>query len=161
MKTLVCYFSATGITKKVAEMISSSFGTDIFEIVPKVKYTTEDLDWNNKNSRSSVEMEDVNSRPEVESKVGNILDYDNIIIGFPVWWYKAPTIIKTFIEENDLTGKTIHLFVTSGGSSQVGSLNDLKSSYPNLNIIDCKRLYSESSKDEVEDWFEKEDLWEQ
>ena len=160
MKTLVCYFSATGTTKKVAEMIASSFSGDLFEIEPKIKYTSADLNWNDKFSRSTIEMEDKTSRPAVEKKVENISNYDTIILGFPVWWYTAPTIVKTFIEENDLTGKKIYVFVTSGGSSHVGSIKDLKATYPNLNFVEGKRLYSDSTKDDVSDWMDKDDLWE-
>ena len=160
MKTLVCYFSATGNTKKVAEMIKDAFDGDIFEIEPQIKYSKDDLDWNNKFSRSTIEMEDKTSRPAVVKKVDNISDYDTVIIGFPVWWYTAPTIVNTFIDENDLSGKKIYVFVTSGGSSHVGSIKDLRANYPNLNFVDGKRLYNDSTKDDVSDWMDKDDLWE-
>ena len=102
---LIVYFSASGTTKIVSEKLSNIIGADLFEIVPKEKYTNADLDWTNKESRSSVEMQDKNSRPEILNKLDNIDKYDTIILGFPVWWYTAPTIINTFIEDNDLTNK--------------------------------------------------------
>lgn len=104
-KILVSYFSASGVTKKIAEKITNAVSGDLFEIEPVEKYTPEDLDWTNKQSRSSVEMNDKSFRPAVLNKVSNISEYDTIVIGFPVWWYTAPTIINTFIEENNLEGK--------------------------------------------------------
>ena len=115
-KILVSYFSASGVTKKIAEKITNAVSGDLFEIEPVEKYTPEDLDWTNKQSRSSVEMNDKSFRPAVLNKVSNISEYDTIVIGFPVWWYTAPTIINTFIEENNLEGKNIYDFVTNGGS---------------------------------------------
>ena len=126
MKKLVVYFSASGITKSIAEKISKEIDSDLFEIEPVEKYTNEDLDWTNKESRSSIEMSNLSFRPPVKNKVNNINDYDTVIIGFPIWWYTAPTIINTFIEENDLTNKSIYVFVTSGGSSYEKSFNDFK-----------------------------------
>ena len=99
-KTLICYFSASGTTKQIAEKLSSIIDCDIFEIEPKVLYTKEDLDWMDKKSRSTLEMADKKSRPEIKNKIENISEYQKIIIGFPVWWYTVPTIINTFIEEN-------------------------------------------------------------
>ena len=103
-KILVCYFSATGKTKKVAQKVAEIADCESFEIEPVLKYTKEDLDWTDKNSRSTKEMEDKLSRPEIVNKVDNIDDYNTIILGFPVWWYTAPTIINTFIEQNNLKG---------------------------------------------------------
>ena len=151
-KTLICYFSASGITKKVAERMSSLLNSDLFEIEPKVLYTKEDLDWMDKKSRSTLEMSDKKSRPEIKNKVPNIDEYNRVIIGFPVWWYTAPTIINTFIEENDLTAKEIYLFVTSGGSSFGGSLKDLKNTYQNLNFINGIRLTGNESDNELINW---------
>lgn len=105
-----------------------------------IQYTNEDLDWNNKNSRSTLEMEDVTSRPKVAKKVNNLEDYSKIVISFPVWWYREPSIIDTFIEENNLEGKEIYVFVTSGGSTVNGSLESLKKHYNNLNFISGKTL---------------------
>ena len=116
-KVLVSYFSASGVTKRVAEKIAKAINGDLFEIEPTQKYTSEDLDWTNKQSRSSIEMQDKTFRPQILNKVSNIIEYDTVVLGFPVWWYTAPTIINTFIEENNLKEKNIYIFVTSGGSS--------------------------------------------
>ena len=115
-KILVAYFSAQGRTAKVAKIISEAVNGDLFEIKPEIPYTAADLNWNDSNSRSSVEMRDKKSRPAIASKVNNIDDYDTIFVGFPIWWYIAPTIINTFLEQYDFSGKTIIPFCTSGGS---------------------------------------------
>lgn len=132
-KVLVCYFSATGTTKRVAEEIAKSVDGDLFEIEPVEKYTSEDLDWTNKSSRSTVEMEDVNSRPSIVKKVDNLGNYKKVIVGFPVWWYCEPSIIDTFMEENNFNGKSVYVFVTTGGSTVAGSFNSLKNKYNNVN----------------------------
>lgn len=152
-KNVICYFSATGTTKKVAEELSKILNADLFEIEPVQKYTSEDLDWTNKQSRSTIEMEDENSRPEVKNKLENINDYKNVIIGFPVWWYKEPTIIDTFIEENDLTNKNVYVYVTSGGSTVAGSLKYMKEKYPNINFVSGKTL-NNVNEDEIKGWLE-------
>ena len=151
-KKIVCYFSASGSTKKVAENISEAINGDLFEIEPVQKYTKDDLNWMNKNSRSSIEMADKSSRPQIVNKIDNLSDYDIVVIGFPVWWYTAPTIINTFIEENDLTNKNIYVFVTSGSSSQAKSFKDLKETYTNLNFIDAKRFNGREKQEEIIDW---------
>ena len=151
-KVLICYFSATGVTKKVANELAKSINGDLFEIEPVEKYSQADLDWTNKQSRSSIEMSDKNSRPLILKKIDNLADYEKIIIGFPVWWYTAPTIINTFIEENDLTNKKIYIFVTSGGSRAEGSFKDLKEKYHNLNFIDAKRFNGNEKTDIYENW---------
>ena len=151
-KVLVSYFSASGVTKGVAENIAEIVDGDLFEIEPVEKYTSADLNWMDKNSRSTVEMNDKSFRPPVKNKVENLSDYDKIVIGFPVWWYTAPTIINTFIEENDLTGKEIYVFCTSGGSGVEDSFNDLKSAYSNLNFISAKRIKKNIEKDEIINW---------
>jgi len=153
MKTLVTYFSASGTTKKVAETIATTIGGDLFEIEPQELYTSEDLNWMNKKSRSSLEMADKSSRPAIKNKVTNLNEYDNVVIGFPVWWYTAPTIINTFIEENDLTSKKIYIFVTSGGSSFAGSLKDLQNTYPNLNFVKGIR-FKKPAEDEIKEFLE-------
>ena len=130
MKTLVVYFSATGTTKAAAQRLAKEFNADLYEIAPEVPYTDADLNWRDKNSRSTLEMKDKSSRPAIKGHCDNIADYDVVWIGFPVWWYTAPTIVNTFIEAHDLSGKTLNVFATSGGSGVEGSANDLKKAYP-------------------------------
>lgn len=151
MKTLVAYFSATGVTKGAAEKLAEVTGGDLYEIQPEVPYTDADLDWQDKQSRSSVEMADLSSRPAIKGKVENLDDYDTVFIGFPVWWYTAPTIINTFIETNDLKGKTVIPFCTSGGSSIKKSAEDLKKAYPDLNWKEGK-LLNRIPKEDLETW---------
>ncbi|HIT71530.1 MAG TPA: NAD(P)H-dependent oxidoreductase [Candidatus Scatovivens faecipullorum] len=151
-KILVSYFSASGVTKKVAVKVAESIKADLFEIEPVQKYTDEDLNWHDKKSRSSIEMQDKTSRPEIRNTVSNIDEYDTIIIGFPVWWYTAPTIINTFIEENNLEGKNVYVFVTSGGSSSQGSFKDLKNTYKNLDFISDKRFKGNENPEEYINW---------
>ncbi len=151
-KILISYFSASGVTKNVAEKIANAINATLFEIEPVQKYTSEDLDWTNKQSRSSIEMNNRSFRPAVLKKIVNIDEYDTIIIGFPVWWYTAPTIINTFIEENNLERKNIYVFVTSGGSGSDGSFRDLKNAYKNLNFISHKRFTGRESNEEYINW---------
>lgn len=115
-KILVAYFSCSGVTKRAAEMIAKEAGAELYEIKPEVPYTAADLDWMNRQSRSSVEMKDPSSRPAISGKVENMEDYGTVFVGFPIWWYVAPTIINTFLESYDFSGKTIVPFATSGGS---------------------------------------------
>ena len=115
-KKLVTYFSVSGVTAKVAQTLAEAIGADIFEIAPKIPYTKADLNWMDKNARSTIEMNDPTFRPEMESKRNNMNEYDTIFVGFPIWWYVAPTIINTFLESYDLTGKKIIPFATSGTS---------------------------------------------
>ena len=152
MKSLICYFSCSGVTKGVSEKLKDIIDADLFEIEPVDKYTDEDLDWTNKESRSSIEMADESSRPKVVNKLGNIDNYDKIVLGFPVWWYREPSIIDTFIEENNLEGKNIYIFVTSGSSSSEGSYNSLKNKYLNLNFVSSIRLNNNFTKEEIEYW---------
>ena len=154
-KVLVAYFSATGTTKKVAEKLAKATGGNLFEIKPQVEYTSEDLNWNDKKSRSSVEMNDEFSRPEIENVVENIDDYDTVFVGFPVWWYIPPRIIQTFIEKHNLSGKKIITFVTSGGSGIKGSTDFLKENYSDLNIIEGKRFGWNESLESIGAWVEK------
>ena len=151
-KVLVSYFSASGVTKRVAEKIAKAINGDLFEIEPTQKYTSEDLDWTNKQSRSSIEMQDKTFRPQILNEVSNIIEYDTVVLGFPVWWYTAPTIINTFIEENNLKEKNIYIFVTSGGSSSEGSFKDLKNTYNNLNFISNKRFTGRESDEDYINW---------
>ena len=129
-KTLIVYFSATGTTKAAAQKLAKEHNADLYEITPEVPYSAADLDWRDKTSRSTIEMKDKSSRPAIKGKCENIADYDTVWIGFPVWWYTAPTIVNTFIEAHDLSGKVLNVFATSGGSGVEGSANDLKKAYP-------------------------------
>lgn len=146
-KKLVAYFSASGTTKKTAELLAEAAGADLYEITPKVAYTKADLNWMDKKSRSSVEMNDKKSRPEIEDKDANIAEYDEIILGFPIWWYVAPTIVNTFLEKFDFSGKKVVLFATSGGSGFGNTVKELQPSAPNTEIIEGKIL---NSKSEIE-----------
>lgn len=147
---LVAYFSATGTTKAAAKKLVAVSGADLFEIIPSQLYTAEDLDWRNKNSRSSIEMNDPSSRPAIAKKLDNISDYSTIFLGFPIWWYTAPTIIKTFLEEYDFSDKTIVLFATSGSSGLGKSGKDLEPSC-SAKIISGKML-THSSDSEIRSW---------
>ncbi len=152
-KKLVAYFSASGVTKKAAELLAKAAGADIYEITPKVPYTSADLNWMDKGSRSSVEMRDTSSRPEIADKNAKIENYDTIFLGFPIWWYVAPTIINTFLESYDFSGKTIVLFATSGGSRFGKAVDGLKSSVAENAIIkEGKILNGRLSEDELKKW---------
>ena len=141
MKNLVAYFSASGVTKKAAIDLAKAKDADIYEIEPVKKYTSEDLDWTNKNSRSTIEMKNKSFRPEIVKKDLNIDLYDTIYVGFPIWWYTAPTIINTFLEAYPFKNKKIVLFATSGGSRLSNSLKDLKESVdPSNEIVEGKIL---------------------
>ena len=150
-KKLVAYFSASGVTKKTAEMLAEAAGADLYEITPKVAYTKADLDWMNKKSRSSVEMSDKTIRPEIEDKDAHVENYDEIIVGFPIWWYVAPTIINTFLEKYDFSGKKIVLFATSGGSGFGNTVKELEPSAPGAERGEGKVLYGAGRKD-IEDF---------
>lgn len=151
-RTLVAYFSASGVTAKLAENLAEAIGADIFEIEPEVPYTKADLDWTNKKSRSSIEMNDPNSRPAIKYIRDNMQDYDTIFVGFPVWWYVAPTIINTFLESYDLSGKTIILFATSGGSGMGKTNEKLLPSCKGAKLMKGKVLSRSASKEELSDW---------
>lgn len=154
-KKLVAYFSASGVTAKVAERLSESIGADLHEITPKVRYTDADLDWRDKTSRSSIEMSNPASRPEIERIRDNMKDYDTIYLGFPIWWYIAPTIINTFLESYDLTGKTIVPFATSGGSG-MGKTNELLlPSCPGAILAEGCVFKADISKQELVSWAEQ------
>lgn len=151
-KTLVAYFSATGTTEKVAKVIATNINADIFEIIPKEKYTNSDLNWNDANSRTTHEKENLNIRPEIASKLENIDDYNVIFLGFPVWWYKAPNIIYTFLESYNFTNKTIIPFCTSGGTGISETVNYLKNDFPNLKFKSGKRISGYIDKEEIINW---------
>ena len=149
-KTLVTYFSASGTTAKVAEALAKAANADIYEINPAVPYTRADLDWTNKKSRSSVEMSDKSSRPELAGKSADIANYDTVLLGFPIWWYVAPTIINTFLESYDFSGKKIVLFATSGGSGFGKTVEGLKGSVlVDAQIIEGKILNGRLSESEL------------
>lgn len=151
MKKLVAYFSASGVTKAAAERLAKASGADLFEIKPQTPYTRADLDWTNQKSRSSVEMSNPNSRPEIAEKVSNMDGYDTVFIGFPIWWYVAPTIINTFVESYDFSGKTIVPFATSGGSGLGKTVEVLKPLCPTANWENGRMLNRVSDQD-LQNW---------
>lgn len=149
-KSLVTYFSASGVTKKVAEKLAEAAGADLFEIKPEVAYTEADLNWMDKKSRSSIEMNDKSFRPAISEKFNNMEDYDVVYIGFPIWWYVAPTIINTFLESYDFSGKTIVLFATSGGSGFGNTVAELKRSVSDTTVIKEGKVFNSGvSKDQL------------
>ena len=150
-KRLVAYFSASGRTKKAAEHLAKVVGADLFEIKPVVPYPREDLNWMDKKSRSSVEMNNSSSRPEIAEKLANMADYDTVFVGFPIWWYVAPHIINTFVESYDFTGKTLVPFATSGGSGMGNTVDVLKELCPNANWKVGKVVNGLSDK-ELSEW---------
>ena len=150
-KKLVAYFSASGTTKKAAEMIASAADADMYEIMPKQPYSKADLNWMDKKSRSSVEMSDKKFRPEISDIDVQVDKYDEIILGFPIWWYVAPTIINTFLEKYDFSGKKIVLFATSGGSGFGNTVSELKPSAPDAEIVEGKVL-NKAAKQEIAEW---------
>lgn len=153
MKTLVAYFSATGTTKALAEKIAKVTGGDLYEIKPEVPYTSADLDWRVKTSRSSVEMADKNSRPAMVKDLKGAENYGTIYIGFPVWWYTAPTIINTFLEAYDFSGKNVVFFATSGGSTIDKANAQFKAQYPSLKWTAGKVL-NHASESDIKAWVE-------
>ena len=150
-KALVVYFSATGTTAKAARTIAEVTGGTLYEIVPQQAYTSDDLDWNDKQSRSSVEMNNPQARPALKDTKQDVAAYDVIFIGYPIWWDQAPRIINTFIESHDLKGKTLVPFATSGGSGISNSLKELKRTYPDLEWQGGK-LLNRASRDAIRNW---------
>lgn len=154
-KKLVAYFSASGVTAKTAKNLAEASGADIYEIRPQVPYTTADLNWTDKKSRSSVEMADKTFRPALADSPVDISEYDIVFVGFPVWWYVAPTIINTFLESHDFSGKTIILFATSGGSGFGNTVNELKTSVSESTVIkEGKILNGSPTVSEIKEWLE-------
>ncbi|MBR4979053.1 MAG: flavodoxin [Clostridia bacterium] len=152
-KKLVAYFSASGVTAKAAEALADAANADIYEIKPAVPYTKADLDWTNSNSRSTLEMKDKSFRPALADKNANVSCYDTIFVGFPIWWYVAPTIINTFLESYDFSGKTVILFATSGGSRFGKTVEELRPSVSADTVIkEGKILNGKLSKDELSEW---------
>lgn len=153
MKTLVAYFSVSGITANVAKLLAEAAGADLFEIKPAVPYTNADLNWMDKKSRSTVEMQDKSSRPAIAAPCSNLADYDTIFVGFPIWWYVAPTIINTFLESGDFSGKKIVLFATSGGSGFGKTAAALKKSLsPDAALVEGKLLNTGLSPADLRAW---------
>ncbi len=152
-KSLVAYFSASGVTARAAKTLAEAAGADLYEIKPKTPYTKEDLNWMDKNSRSSIEMKDPSSRPEIADRDAEISSYDVIFLGFPIWWYTAPVIINTFLESYDFSGKTIVLFATSGGSGLGKTSEKLKPSVSDTAVMkEGKLLNGNVTKESLESW---------
>ena len=146
-KILVAYFSASGVTKKIAEMLAKEANADLYEIKPEIPYTKEDLNWMDKTSRSSIEMGDKSFRPVIVKDELDPSRYDQILLGFPIWWYVAPTIVNTFLESYDFTGKNITLFATSGGSGFGKTAEELQVSAPNAVIKEGKLLNTDTKQE--------------
>lgn len=153
-KRLVSYFSASGVTAKLAKTLAAAIGADLFEILPEKPYSAADLDWTNKESRSTIEMNDKSFRPAVANRVENMAEYDAVYVGFPIWWYVAPTIINTFLEQHDLTGKTIVPFATSGGSGMGKTNSVLKPSCGGAKLLEGKVFRRGTSKSDLAAWAE-------
>lgn len=153
-KTLVAYFSASGTTQRAADKLAKAAGADLYEIRPAVPYTRADLDWMDKKSRSTLEMKDPSFRPELADKDADIASYDRIFLGFPIWWYVAPTLINTFLESYDFTGKEIVLFATSGGSGFGKTVQALEPSCPGAVIKEGRLLNGGMFEAELKTWAE-------
>ena len=152
-KTLVAYFSCSGVTKRVAVKLADAACADLFEMVPEVPYSNADLNWNDAHSRSTVEMRDKSSRPAISTKVSDMKRYDVVFVGFPIWWYVAPTIINTFLESYDFSGKTVILFATSGGSGFGKTVENLKNSVSSTTILkEGKLLNGNPSDKDLVNW---------
>lgn len=149
--TLVACFSATGTTLNIAQIIAKAAEADLFQIIPKQPYTKADLDWMDRNSRSSVEMKDSKSRPQIKDQKLSLENYDVIYLGFPIWWYVAPTIINTFLESHDFSGKKIILFATSGGSGFGNTVRQMQPSAPDA-VIAEGRIFNHVTKQEIIQW---------
>lgn len=152
MNALVAYFSASGTTAKTAKALASAASADLYEIKPAVPYTSEDLNWMYKRSRSSVEMNDKHSRPALADTDAPVAEHDVVFLGFPIWWYTAPTIINTFLESYDFSGKTIVLFATSGGSGLGKTASNLQGSAPGARILDGRLFNGRLNADELKTW---------
>lgn len=153
-KTLVAFFSASGVTRQVAQKLAAAAQADLYEIKPAVPYTQADLNWRDKSSCSSVEMQNLAIRPQLADTDAKIEQYDRILLGYPIWWYMAPTIINTFLESYDFSGKSIILFATSGGSGFGKSIEELSPSCPNAVIREGRMLNGNPSEQELRQWVE-------
>lgn len=149
--TLIAYFSASGSTAQLAQTFADATGGTLYEIKPEIPYTSADLNWNDKNSRSSLEMNDKSARPLILEQVENMAQYDTIFLGFPIWWYEAPRIIQTFLESYDLMGKTVIPFATSGGSG-MGNVASILQKSCQAKVLPGKRMSPSASIDEVSSW---------
>ena len=156
MNTLVAYFSATGTTKKVAEHLANAIGADLFAIEPAVLYTGPDLNWNDSHSRSTMEMQNKKSRPELAVQPENLEQYDTVFVGFPIWWYQAPRIVETFLESGDFSGKTVVPFATSGGSGMGKTGQILSRICPDATVRTGKRFSSSVSEKALAAWAEEQ-----
>lgn len=154
-KVLVAYFSASGVTAKVAGKLANAIGADLYEIAPEIPYTKADLNWMNKKSRSSVEMGDRSSRPAISTKVENMDQYDIVFVGFPIWWYREPSIIDTFIESYDFSGKTVIPFATSGGSGLGDSYKNMQALAPSATVKDGRKFSPSASEASLKEWTEQ------
>ena len=151
-KILVAYFSAGGETKMLAKTVAEVTGGDLFEIRPETAYTPADLNWNDKHSRSTIEMSDEESRPAIAGRVEDMTQYDTVFVGFPIWWYQAPRIIETFLESYDFSGKTVIPFATSGGSGMGRTAEILRNCCPGAVVDSGRRMSSRESAASVKDW---------
>lgn len=150
-KTLVAYFSATGNTRSIAEQLAKVADADLYEITPEKPYSDADLDWTNDQSRSTQESKDPKFRPAIQKTLKGVENYDTVYLGFPIWWYRQPNIINTFLDTYSLDGKEVHLFATSGGSTPDKALQILKKDYPKVNFVDAKRLNG-ATESELKTW---------
>lgn len=151
---LVAYFSASGVTARAAQALADTAGADLYEIKPAVPYTQADLNWMDKKSRSSVEMNDPTARPEISGKVADMDRYDVVLLGFPIWWYREPSIIDTFLESYDFTGKKIVLFATSGGSGFGKTVEGMKKIVPSAEIVEGRMMNGSWKESELKLWME-------
>ena len=154
-RILVAYFSASGVTAKVAEKLAKAIDADLYEIAPVVPYTKTDLNWMDKKSRSSVEMNDRSCRPTIATTVENMAQYDTVFVGFPIWWYREPSIIDTFMEAYDLTGKTVVPFATSGGSGLGDSYKNMQALAPGAKVYDGEKFSQTVSEKTLKEWADK------
>lgn len=151
-KTLVAYFSASGVTQKVAERLAKEIQADLFKIEAEIPYTSADLDWQNSNSRSSVEMNDRSCRPAIRNQEADMQQYDAVFVGFPIWWYREPSIIDTFMEAYDFNGVTVIPFATSGGSGLGDSGKNMASLAKGAKVAEGRRFFANASGSELSDW---------
>ncbi len=153
-RTLVAYFSASGTTERLAKRLAAAIGADLYEIEPEIPYTAKDLDWMDKKSRSSVEMRDKSFRPAVAGDVRDMGEYDTIFVAFPIWWYVAPTIVNTFLEQHDLRGKKVITLATSGGSGMGNTNKELAPSCPGAELKEGKVFSADTEEDVLRRWAE-------